>query len=145
MLSLKALLFVSVSCLAHLAAASPLDHPGLEVRQEICVPGSKGGDKSTIGDLCTVSRSSPSPLSYPRLRSSDFPGYVLILIWTLPGDCRNATLTTVGRLLDNQIAVKIASWGCELWTQKRPSEGSTAWTATDRKCLVHLKQKGMLI
>ncbi|EHA46931.1 hypothetical protein MGG_17582 [Pyricularia oryzae 70-15] len=53
MLSLKALLLVSVSCLAHLAAASPLDHPGLEVRQEICVPGSKGGDKATIGDLCT--------------------------------------------------------------------------------------------
>ncbi|TLD04147.1 hypothetical protein PgNI_11220 [Pyricularia grisea] len=52
MLSLKTLLFVSVACLAQLAAAGPLD-----VRDSpklICVAdGSKGGDRTQQSDLCT--------------------------------------------------------------------------------------------
>lgn len=85
MLSLKTLLFVSVACLAQLAAAGPLD-----VRDSpklICVAdGSKGGDRTQQSDLCTVSCGKPSPVPFIRLRSRGSAGYVQMLIPNLqPG------------------------------------------------------------
>ncbi|KAL5911526.1 hypothetical protein ACKVV7_010111, partial [Pyricularia oryzae] len=55
MLSLKTLLLVSVSCLAQLAAAHPLDNGGLEPRQQkICSPnGHTDGDLTNPNSLCT--------------------------------------------------------------------------------------------
>ncbi|EHA46991.1 hypothetical protein MGG_17597 [Pyricularia oryzae 70-15] len=55
MLSLKAFLLLSVSCLAHLAAAGPLEHAQMESRNLICAVSGikKGTDGTHPGDACT--------------------------------------------------------------------------------------------
>ncbi|KAH9434484.1 hypothetical protein MCOR27_002684 [Pyricularia oryzae] len=55
MFSLKAFLLVSVSCLAQLAAAGPLEYAGLEARGQIVVcpvTGAPNGDIAS-GKMCT--------------------------------------------------------------------------------------------
>ncbi|QBZ62080.1 hypothetical protein PoMZ_10954 [Pyricularia oryzae] len=57
MFSLKAFLLVSVSCLAQLAAAGPLEYAGLEARGQIVVcpvTGAPNGDIAS-GKMCTDS------------------------------------------------------------------------------------------
>ncbi|KAH8845528.1 hypothetical protein MCOR29_005768 [Pyricularia oryzae] len=59
MLSLKAFLLLSVSCLAHLAAAGPLEHAQMESRNLICAVSGikKGTDGTHPGDACTTCNS----------------------------------------------------------------------------------------
>lgn len=72
MLSLKAFLLLSVSCLASLAAASPVELAQMETRATttICAVSGikKGTDGTHQGDACTVSWNNPS---YPALFKLD--------------------------------------------------------------------------
>ncbi|TLD29030.1 hypothetical protein PspLS_03150 [Pyricularia sp. CBS 133598] len=61
MLSLKALLLVSVSCLTQLAAATPVEYSSLEVRGQQVTCNIEAPPGNPFGAPCTVSWSNPIP------------------------------------------------------------------------------------